>query len=360
MSWKPNNRKVKSSRSNTPPNQDAVRPLHASTHGTARQPVPKADAVTSELDAGKGGAESVPQNAKTTGGGAPLKNVDAPDVDGGTDRPAGTGDVSPGKNHVGLRDTEVPSVATYAKHIGEAWHRCLEEIMKVARLCAEANARLTAAEKSELMPSLPFVEATFSKLVQIGNNARLQKPEIQQLLPPHYTTMYALTLLTDEEWALAITGKVIHPDLKREELQEWRRSLPKTVGDASSPQEAATDSDVASPPIAPTQDLIESGLAPSTPSQHEIQDKPVVEDGLAANPERPDKESDQPTVEADDDQPIVPNEDADQSARPGNNEGEFERFMARWEEYLATDWAAMSKETQGRVIAALGYPERVR
>ena len=43
--------------------------------------------------------------------------------------------------------------------------------------------------------------ATFSKFVQIGSDTRLHTPEIQGLLPPHYTTIYSVTLLTDQERA---------------------------------------------------------------------------------------------------------------------------------------------------------------
>jgi hypothetical protein len=325
----------------------------ANTKRGARQAAPKADAVASEP----------PQSVASEGGTASPKLVDVSDVDGDAGRPDSHGDISPGKTHLDLCDGEVPSVATYAKHIRESWRRCLDEIMEVARLCAGANAQLTTAEKSELMLSLPFGEATFSKLVQIGNDARLQKPEIQRLLPPHYTTVYAVTLLKDEELSLAIAEKVISPDLKRVDLEKWcdARREQLNVGDASSPQKAATDSAVTSPPVVPTQDPIESAEGSATPSQHETQGKPAVEDGLATNRGHPDKESDQPTVEAGDDQSNVPDEAADQSARPGNNEGEFERFIARWEKYLATDWAAMAKETRARFVAeVLGHPERVK
>ncbi len=100
--------------------------------------------------------------------------------------------------------------------------------------------RLTTAQKRELIQALPFGDPTFSKFAQIGADTRLHAPEVQRLLPPHYTTTYAVTLLTDEELNLAIAEKVIHPDMKRAKLQRWRnshRALPIKVGVAPSPQE---------------------------------------------------------------------------------------------------------------------------
>ena len=201
------------------------------------------------------------------------EGADVPNDHGGADHPASTGDFSPGKNPLDLRDPEVPSVATYAKRIGESWRRWLEGIMEVAHHCADASARLKTAQKSELMLSLPFDEAAFSKLVQIGKDARLQKPEIRRLLPPHYTKIYAITVLNDEELSQAIADKVIHLDMKRADLEAWRdsRREPLNVGDASSPKESATNSAVTSPPLVPTQDPMESGEGSAMPSQHETQ-----------------------------------------------------------------------------------------
>ena len=118
---------------------------------------------------------------------------------------------------------EMSSVAYYVRDINGNWQRCVDAFMNVGRLCAEANARLTAAEKSELMPNLPFGEATFSKFVRIGTDTRLHAPDIQRLLPAHYTTTYAISLLTDEERAqldayharvLAEIGPQVEPDVR--------------------------------------------------------------------------------------------------------------------------------------------------
>jgi hypothetical protein len=231
-------------------------PLKASTQVTARQP--EADAA-SEFDAGKGGAELAPQSAAGGDGAPSPKDVDVPDTDCVAER---AGDFSPGENDPDLRNSETPSVATYVSAINGEWQRGVDAFINAARLCAEANARLTIAQKSVLIQGLPFGETAFSKFVQIGSDARL--PEIQRLLPPHYTTVYAVTLLTDEELKRAIAENVIYPDMKRAELQKWHRELSRKAEHASKPKEAASDSAVVGLLIAPTKDAVESGALPST------------------------------------------------------------------------------------------------
>jgi hypothetical protein len=244
------------------PNPGLAPPVKATTNGAVPQPadhslsddVPKADAVTSELDAGKGGFESVPQNSETTGGTA----------SGSAERPDGTGEISPGKNDPGPYNGAISPVAHYVSEIRGNWDRGVDAFMNISRLCAQANVQLTTAEKSALMDKLPFGEATFSKFAGIGSDRRLHTPEIQQLLPPHYTTVYEVSRLSSEQLSLAVANKVLHPDMKRAELQKWLRSLPKLVEDAS--QGAASDLSL---PVAPTQDAVETGALSSAASQHE-------------------------------------------------------------------------------------------
>ena len=146
------------------------------------------------------------------------------------------GNFPPGKIDPDLRNSETPSVATYVRDINGNWQRCVDAFINVARICAEANTRLTVAEKSELMPSLPFGEATFSKFARIGTDTRLQAPDIQRLLPAHYTTVYHISQLTDEELKQAIAENVIHPNMKRAELQKWHRQLSRKANTLQSPR----------------------------------------------------------------------------------------------------------------------------
>ncbi len=155
--------------------------------------------------------------------------------------------------------------------------------MTIARLCAEASARLTIAEREGLLKQLPFGDSAFSKFVQIGNDHRLNSPEVRRLLPPHYTITYTVTLLTDQELQDAVAEKVIHPDMHRGDLQRWRnshRELPMKGGFAPSQEEAASDSVVTSLPTVPTNDEAVVGI--SSPSDAPVQ--PDVPDNLDIPP----------------------------------------------------------------------------
>jgi hypothetical protein len=248
----------------------AISPLQARTQGVVRPGAndyssegrPKTHAVAPESHVGKNGVQPVPQSVAQKND-AVSPDVHVPDVRGDAGRPEG--EFSPGKNAtLDLRDRLMSSVAYYVRDINQNWQRGVDAFMNVGRLCAEANARLTTAEKSELLSNLPFGAATFSKFVRIGTDTRLQTPEIQRLLPPFYTTMYAVTLLTDEELKWAIADHVIYPDMRRAELQKWHRELSRKVVLDPPPKEAARDSAAVSLPTAPIQDAVQGGAPPFT------------------------------------------------------------------------------------------------
>ena len=234
-------------------NRPLLPPPKASAQGTARER--EADAVASDLDAGKGCVKPPPSVVGEDGAASP--HAVAPE----SRASRSAGEFSPGKDPE-VRDCEVSSVADYVTAIQVNWQRGVDAFMSIAGLCAEANARLTAPQRSELMAYLPFGPVTFSKFAQIGSDIRLHAPDIQRLLPPHYTTVYAVTLLTDEELRQAIAEKVICPDMKRNQLQIWlnrHRELPRITG----AKEAASDTEAVGLPIASTQDAVESGAAPT-------------------------------------------------------------------------------------------------
>jgi hypothetical protein len=128
----------------------------------------------------------------------------------GKDEPASIADASPARS--------------YAARIVNSWRHAADGMMEVARLCCEASQLLTASEKKQLVKRLPFKESTFSKFVQIGKDARLQRLHARRLLPPHYTIAYPLTRLTNEQLETAAKQGVINPDMKRADLQGWLKA----------------------------------------------------------------------------------------------------------------------------------------
>jgi hypothetical protein len=225
-------------------------------------------------------------------------------------------------------------------------------MMEVARLCAEADARLTTAQKSELIEASPFGAATFSKFLRIGTDARLHTADMQRLLPAHYTTTYAITKLTDEELRWAIAEKVIHPDMKRAELQKWHRELPRKMELAPLPNEADSDLVVANLPTTQTQ---EAGALSSTVSD-DTHDK---QDELAVAPE------DAPAPEAvttaavvagpstpppsDDDIPAF----LDRRPLSPDNQRAFDVIETAWEGHLQHLWKNASAVVRERFVAKI-------
>ncbi len=181
---------------------------------TTPQSPPKVDAG---MAASQEGVSAVTQPAAVVDGAATQNNVSLPgDVTSDTEQASAAG--FPGE----MEDTEATSVDAYAVNIAAAWHRTVDAVMTTAQFCAQADARLTPQQKKELIGKLPFGEETFSKLVGIGNDLRLRQPEIQRRLPPYYTTIYLITTFDEDEFRLAVELQVIHTEVTRGELEQWR------------------------------------------------------------------------------------------------------------------------------------------
>jgi hypothetical protein len=129
------------------------------------------------------------------------------------------GGIAPGKFWV-----EAPSVGHYVSSIGESWRRGVTAMLDVARLCADASERLTSEQRQDLVDRLPFGQTAFSKFVTIGKDKRLDAPEVIQCLSPHYSIAYLLTGLREEELKAAIAANVVHPDMRRSDLEKWLKA----------------------------------------------------------------------------------------------------------------------------------------
>ena len=67
------------------------------------------------------------------------------------------------------------TIQDYAKAINSSWHKTTDSVMETARLCAEAEKKLTTDQKNKLFRDLDFNKATFDKLAKIGSQPQLQK-----------------------------------------------------------------------------------------------------------------------------------------------------------------------------------------
>ena len=114
----------------------------------------------------------------------------------------------------------------YAAAISAAWNKSVESILEVARLCAEADKQLSAGQKAELLEQLPFEAPTFSKLVKIGNDARLRSDDMRSRLPPSYSIMYEVALCSGSQLEHAIESGALHSGASRSEIEAVRKAPP--------------------------------------------------------------------------------------------------------------------------------------
>lgn len=121
----------------------------------------------------------------------------------------------------------VKSADDFLPKIEAAYRRSSEEMFKLAQVCAEANATLSADEKRKLLQRLPFDEASFSKFAKVGADERLKRPEVQKRLPASYSIVYEIAKFDDETLELARKDGVLRKDLKRSELQTWVQAKTK-------------------------------------------------------------------------------------------------------------------------------------
>lgn len=113
-----------------------------------------------------------------------------------------------------------PNVRNFAQRITDAWQKAVDGILSVAQLLNEAENTLNPAEVMDLYEELPFSISTAQKLLSIGNDKRLNNPTYRKYLPPHWTTLYEMTLLDDKTFKTGIADGLINPAVERRTILE--------------------------------------------------------------------------------------------------------------------------------------------
>ncbi len=108
-----------------------------------------------------------------------------------------------------------------AERINSSWQRTTQGVLETARLCTQAKEERTEEELEELKSQLDFSRPTFTKLAKIGGNSKLHEEQVSTLLPPHFSIVYQIAKMDDEQRDLAIDQGVISPGMSRTELREW-------------------------------------------------------------------------------------------------------------------------------------------
>lgn len=112
----------------------------------------------------------------------------------------------------------------WARCINESWRKSVSGILETAKLVREALD--DGVHQDDLAPLLLFNQGTLSKLNRIGSDQRLYSHV--NILPQSYGTLYELTQLDDEQWAVAEGGggkgglPLLRPDVERKEITYFR------------------------------------------------------------------------------------------------------------------------------------------
>jgi hypothetical protein len=87
-------------------------------------------------------------------------------------------------------------------------------------LCADIIEKLSKDDKVKFVEQLDFSASTFSKLVRIGQQPRLQEARVKALLPPNYSIGYEVSTLSARELDDAMEDQVISPTMARADLAD--------------------------------------------------------------------------------------------------------------------------------------------
>lgn len=117
---------------------------------------------------------------------------------------------------------------TFAARINQHWRESVQGVVAVGAALIEARRELQHGEFGRLFDGMvPFTERTAQRLMAIARTPQLANPTHASLLPQSWGTLYELSRLDDDAWALALKEGRITPDLQRKEIKAWLRKEPQ-------------------------------------------------------------------------------------------------------------------------------------
>jgi hypothetical protein len=132
--------------------------------------------------------------------------------------------------------------------INTAWRKAATAYIDIGNMLIESKAATLHGEWIDLLGKLDFDKRTAQKLMEIARDERLAKASELTLLPQHWTTLYALTRLGDDEFerALSVGGVTKQstprkPTVTEAEYHDVTQSPDPHPGVAVSDREPADD-----------------------------------------------------------------------------------------------------------------------
>jgi hypothetical protein len=120
--------------------------------------------------------------------------------------------------------TEAQSISEAAeigRQIGANWQKATKEVLDTAGLCDAAFRRHGSQRLPAVLRAAQMSRSTFMKLVVIGRDQRLRR--IEALLPPNFSIIYQVSRLNEEIFEEAVKAEVIHPNVRRTEIEALRK-----------------------------------------------------------------------------------------------------------------------------------------
>jgi hypothetical protein len=100
----------------------------------------------------------------------------------------------------------------WADRINAAWRKAATAYIDIGNMLIESKDAVKHGEWIDLLGKLDFDKRTAQKLMEIARDERLSKASTLTLLPQHWTTLYELTRLGDDEFERALSvGGITKP-----------------------------------------------------------------------------------------------------------------------------------------------------
>ena len=132
--------------------------------------------------------------------------------------------------------------AHFATEIATQWQRSREAIFAVGRLLIAAKKQLKHGEFTAMVENdLPFSSRTAQRLMAIARDKRMAKATHASHLPVCWSTLHELTLLSDDDFDVAIVDGSITPDMTRGDavslVEQYERDRQDAAADNDSTEQ---------------------------------------------------------------------------------------------------------------------------
>lgn len=115
----------------------------------------------------------------------------------------------------------IAEAAELGREIRANWRKVVGGVLKAGEMCARALKLYGSTALPVVLRAAEMSRPTFMKLAVIGRDSRLRP--IEALLPPNYSIIHQVSQLDDGALNEAVKAGVIHPHVRRAEIEALRK-----------------------------------------------------------------------------------------------------------------------------------------